>query len=241
DVINWNGIKIVLPKDLLEATHTSLAKTALLSRVSIKENKHLCIIGFYLQNPGDLLPHATFFSNELYAKSDDEHYCYYHLGNGFYIFVVKVTEKNIFFQAFSDKNQLLGSLTWHTLRLMNKQINIYPESRGLFLPHRSELHQTPLISFDKGCYKGQEIIARTHYRATLKHELRIYSINSDEPVHSGQKIYPVDEEIELGEVVDYSFLANNRYLIAISILKEAPTTIRLEGQTPSITLESASI
>lgn len=238
DILNWNGFKIILPKDLLDSTKNSLTKTAQLSRVSIQENNEFQLFGFYLQNPEDLLPNSTFLPKNLYAQAYSSDYCYYHLGNGFYIFLVQSEIVDEFCKPFANANQLLGSLTWHTLRLHKHQINIYPESRGLFLPHRLDLHQTQYISFDKGCYKGQEIIARTHYRATIKHELKTYQIETEENIFSGQKLYKPNNQIEIGELIDYSYLGNNNYLIAVSVLKESAQITRLEGHSKTVNLES---
>ena len=241
DIINWNGFKLVLPMDLVESTQSSLTKSAQLSRVSIEQNNDLKVFGFYLQNPNDIIPESTFLPNNLYAQARSTNYCYYHLGNGFYIFIIQADIEHEFCKVFSEHNQLLGSLTWHTLRLYNQQIDIYPESRGLFLPHRLGLHQTQYISFDKGCYKGQEIIARTHYKATLKHELRIYAIKSEQNIYSGQRLLKLADETELGELIDYSPLGNNHYLIAVSILKEGAQSARFEGHSEAISLEVADL
>ena len=237
DIIKWNGLKLVLPKDLIAATQNSLHKTAQLSRVSLPENNELKVFGFYLQNPDDILPDSSFFSNNLYALSYNTNYCYYHLGNGFYIFLIKNDIEQAFCKPFNDRNQLLGSLTWHTLRLHQQQIEIYPESRGLFLPHRLGLHLSQYISFDKGCYKGQEIIARTHYKATIKHELKIYKVITEQNIHSGQRLLKVADDTELGELIDYSPLGNNTFLIAVSILKEGAESTRFEGHSKPVQLE----
>ncbi len=237
DVILWKNYNLILSADIAESTQTSLNKTAQLSRVSLQRNSDLKIWGFYLQNNSDLIPDKTFLPNNLYAQAQTPDYCYYHLGNGFYIFIIQAEIEEKFCKSFKERDQLLGSLTWHTLRLHQRQFEIYPESRGLFLPHRLGLHQTQYISFNKGCYKGQEIIARTHYKATIKHELNLYIIQSEHRVHSGQKVLKVDEEVELGELIDYSPLGDKCYLIAVSILKQAPQIVRLEGQSQSISLE----
>ncbi|PJD95459.1 MAG: folate-binding protein YgfZ [Legionella sp.] len=231
DVINWQGIQLILPKDMLIPTQQSLTKTALLSKVSIEENTHWRFFGFYCQQKRDLIPGSVFLPDTLYAKAESKHFCYYHLGHGFYIFIVHEQVVEALTHPFIEQQQLLGSLTWHTLRLFNHQMSIYPESRGLFLPHRLNLHQTPYLSFEKGCYKGQEIIARTHYRATLKHELQFYTLCTNTPLFSGQKLYQPDTEIESGEIIDYSILDTNRYLVAVSLLKESPLELSLEKST----------
>ncbi|RUR13194.1 folate-binding protein YgfZ [Legionella sp. km772] len=238
DVVNWNGIKLVLPEDILEQTQNSLSKTALLSRVSIKEEKQYKLFGFYLQNPQDLIPYSLYLPKETYAKAESSSFCYYHLGQGFYIFLIDNNQNPELSSIFAERKQLLGSLTWHSLRLKQHELSIYPESRGLFLPHRLDLQQTSYLSFDKGCYKGQEIIARTHYRATLKHQLLTYIITTEEKLFSGQKLYKSDEAVEVGELVDFSILGNNQYLIAVSIVKNAPQEFRFEHSAQIIQLKS---
>ena len=202
-----------------------------------KKQPEFSLFGFYLQNLDDLIPDNLFLPKDLYAQAYGDSFCYYHLGDGFYIFLIDNNKVETFTQAFIDRHQFLGSLTWHTLRLYKQQISIYPETRGLFLPHRIDLHQSSYLSFNKGCYKGQEIIARTHYRATLKHTLNLYVAHTKEPLFSGEKLYKADEEKEVGELIDYSYLSDNKYLIAVSILKEASNEVRLEKQDQVITLE----
>jgi len=237
DVVLWDGVKLIVPGDLSEATQSSLAKTAQLSRVSINKNEELRLMGFYLQNTKDLLPDVSFFPEMKHGQTYNEALCYYHLGNGFYIFIVKKEQSDKLINKFISQEQFLGSFCWHGLRLHHEQFDIYPESRGLFLPHRLGLHETSLISFNKGCYKGQEIIARTHYKATIKHQLKLFTIQTEAAIFSGQKLLNTTGDSELGELVDYSPLAEKHsYLIAVSILKESPTTVRLQGSEQLITM-----
>lgn len=69
---------------------------------------------------------------------------------------------------------------------------IYPETSGKFLPHDLNLPQLNAISFDKGCYTGQEIIARMHYRGKLKNHLYRATLTTDHPILPGMHIYVHD-------------------------------------------------
>ncbi|WP_058499238.1 YgfZ/GcvT domain-containing protein [Legionella gratiana] len=240
DIVTWQGVKLVLPKDLIEPTINSLSKTAMLSRISLKANDQLSIFGFYLQNDEDIVPNTKFFPNTLYAQTYNNYSCFYHLGDGFYILLVQSDFAHDIKQCFADQEQILGSLTWHTLRLARQQIEIYPASRGLFLPHRLNLHQTYYISFNKGCYKGQEIIARMHYKATLKHQLEIYEIKTEQKIYSGQKFFNESQSSELGELVDFSILSHGHYLVALSILTGAEHSVLFEGHEQLIELTECS-
>ncbi len=240
DIVSWQGVKLVLPKDLMELTINSLSKTAMLSRIALKANNQLSIFGFYLQNDEDIVPNTKFFPSTFYAQTYNNYSCFYHLGNGFYILLVQSDFAHDIKQHFADKEQILGSLTWHTLRLVQQQIEIYPTSRGLFLPHRLNLHQTHYISFNKGCYKGQEIIARMHYKATLKHQLKIYEIKTEQKIYSGQKFFSGSQSSELGELIDFSILSPGHYLVALSILAGAEHSVLFEGHEQLVELTDFS-
>ena len=80
---------------------------------------------------------------------------------------------------------------------------IYPETSGKFLPHDINLPNLHAINFDKGCYTGQEIIARIHYRGTPKNHLYLAEITSSTAPTPGEDIYSDDQHIA-GTVVDVS-------------------------------------
>jgi len=58
---------------------------------------------------------------------------------------------------------------------------VHLESRELFTPQSLNYQLVGAISFRKGCYTGQEIVARLHYKATLKrHMYRVgFTLNAD--------------------------------------------------------------
>lgn len=75
---------------------------------------------------------------------------------------------------------------------------IGPEQSEQFTPHMLNLDLLDAISFDKGCYTGQEIVARTHYKGATKR--RTLRFESDSPVSPGDKVSSDGREI--GEVLN---------------------------------------
>lgn len=240
DVLDWknHGFHLVLPKDLVEETQRTLMKTALLSRVTIENVPHYKVFGFFLQNPDDLYPINLKLPTERYDVVADDNHCCYYLGHDFYIILVHTDAIDAMQDPFIQHSQWRGSLLWHALALQDQRIELYKESRGLFLPHRLGLHLTGHLSFNKGCYKGQEIIARMHYRSTIKHQLIIAQITTDKPLQSGQPLFAPDTLIEVGELVDYCPMGNDHFLIATSLHQDAPLTLCFEGQDDVVTLTS---
>lgn len=207
-----------LPDDMLESTLQSLAKTAMFSRVKLEKTTTLKCYGFYCQNPNDRLPEGFRLPENPFAVFETETYCAYHLGQGLSILCVKAESDGPIRKPFEAVNQYRSALAWQRLNLSMGRISIYPVSRGLFLPHRLDLQNKDYISFNKGCYKGQEIIARTHYKAKLKHQMHLYHIKTIAPLASGQKVFDESGQTEIAELIDFAPIDQENTLIALSIL-----------------------
>lgn len=74
------------------------------------------------------------------------------------------------------------------------------------------------ISFDKGCYVGQEIIARIHYRGHVGKQLVQIKIESFEPPKAGERIFSAEGE-EIGFVTSSCFSPKFGAPIALAYLK----------------------
>ena len=238
DVIDWQdkGIYLVLPSDLRDKTQKSLANVARFSDVSIEPTDKFQLFGFIYCKKDDKIPFdLTLKAQHLSAIHGDNYFCYA-LGNQTYIYLVCKEKAPVISESFKKSAQWCGSLQWHALQLQKKNIQIYEASRGLFLLHRLGLQHTNYLSLDKGCYKGQEIIARTHYRAKLKHELRIFITQTDEPLQSGQRLLNDTNDLEIGELIDFCPLKKDTFLIAASVLFEHPSTIRFDNHKKPVNL-----
>ena len=89
----------------------------------------------------------------------------------------------------------------------------------MFTPHMLNLDLLDTISFDKGCYTGQEIVARTHYKGATKR--RTLRFSSDSPVAAGDKVS--DGTRDIGEVLN---AAGTDLLAVVPVDKaDAPLTV----------------
>ena len=81
-----------------------------------------------------------------------------------------------------------------------------------FTPHMLNLDLLDAISLDKGCYTGQEIVARTHYKGATKR--RTLRFRSEANVSVGDKVSLGEREI--GEVLN---VAGNDLLAVVPVDK----------------------
>jgi folate-binding protein YgfZ len=61
---------------------------------------------------------------------------------------------------------------WRALDIAGGLAQVYGATSGLFVAQMLNLDCIDAISFTKGCYTGQEVIARAHYRGRIKRRLQ---------------------------------------------------------------------
>lgn len=86
-----------------------------------------------------------------------------------------------------------GNEAWTALDIAAGIPFIQPATQEEFVPQMVNLDLIGGLSYSKGCYPGQEIVARTHYLGRLKQ--RMYRANVAAPAAPGDKLYCA----ELGE------------------------------------------
>ena len=100
--------------------------------------------------------------------------------------------------------------------MLEKFLRIDEKNKERYIPQILNADELNGISFSKGCYTGQEIVARTHYLGKVKK--KIFLINSEKNLlEINDKIYNKDNEL-LGEVISKSILVNNLFY-SLGIIK----------------------
>lgn len=101
--------------------------------------------------------------------------------------------------ASPDELGVQGSTEdWLLANLRDGRPEVWQAQSEQFTPHMLNLDLIGAISFDKGCYPGQEIVARTYYRGATKR--RTHRFESARPVAAGDKVS--DGERDIGEVLN---------------------------------------
>ena len=108
-------------------------------------------------------------------------------------------EKKYHLIAFIESEEFKGynisndKLPWELDEIINQNFEITSEVISKFTPHELGYHLNTRIDFEKGCYTGQEIVARMHYRAKKLPELIVRSTNKE--VKDLMKVYDKDSKV----------------------------------------------
>jgi folate-binding protein YgfZ len=136
--------------------------------------------------------------------------------------------------AFVDENE------WRLLDIRAGIANIYPETSELFTPNMLRLAELKGLSFDKGCYVGQEIIARTQYLGKVKRTLQHFQLQSDQKPQAGDALHNSQNQ-PVGIVVDASIVTPQCYELLAVVQDAQDEAIFWNGhKLAAISLEFAS-
>jgi folate-binding protein YgfZ len=90
-------------------------------------------------------------------------------------------------RALSEIAIPVGVPAWQWLDLAEGILWVTEATREAFVPQMAGFDRMGGVSFNKGCYPGQEVVARTRYLGKLKRHL--YRVHADGPVASGAAIF----------------------------------------------------
>ncbi|MDB6095784.1 MAG: folate-binding protein YgfZ [Francisellaceae bacterium] len=110
---------------------------------------------------------------------------------------------------------------WQKIDLESKIPEIETNTFEKLLPHYINLIDLKAVSFNKGCFSGQEIIARMHYRTTIKKHLQIGYVEMPEPLNAGFSLYNQTHNKQIGQIINSCYIkAYNHYSFLCEIEDE---------------------
>ena len=100
----------------------------------------------------------------------------------------------------SPAGDLLPAGLWDWLEVRSGIARVNAANSEAFVPQMVNLELVGGVSFKKGCYPGQEVVARSQYRGTLKRRALLW--HAEAPMSAGQEVFhSADPEQPAGRVV----------------------------------------
>ncbi len=105
------------------------------------------------------------------------------LGSGRWLWIGPVDAAQALLEALPP----LPLATWQWLDVMSGVVRIESATVDQFVPQMVNYELVGGVHFQKGCYPGQEIVARSQYRGTLKR--RTFLLHGNAPIQAGQEVF----------------------------------------------------
>lgn len=129
---------------------------------------------------------------------------------------------------------------WEWLEVQAGTPQVYPATQEQFVPQMLNLDQLDGINFKKGCYTGQEIVARTHYLGKVKRRTGLASLtllaNDDTAAlpQVGDKVFDQQQQ-EAGQIVRLApALDGSQYDVLVEYRLEAKEAGEIYWQSQAL-------
>ena len=186
------GYRALLSADLLAATQKRLQMFVLRSKVVISDvsggheviglsgpNAAVALTDAGLPAPARLMEAAPFADGQVIRIDDTR-----------YILVVASAAAAPLWTRLAASARPVGTPVWQWLDIEAGIPLISEATREAFIPQMTNFDKIGGVSFHKGCYPGQEIVARTQYLGKVKRHL--YRIHADGAIVAGASIFAAE-------------------------------------------------
>lgn len=129
--------------------------------------------------------------------------------------VVQMDTAGTQFECFINRNErpeliekIANTLTqgsesiWQSLQILAGIGRIQNANVEAFIPQMLNYDITGHVNFTKGCYTGQEVVARMHYRGKPKRRMYLASLSNHLEVEAGTALYSGESSQSVGNVVN---------------------------------------
>jgi len=121
-------------------------------------------------------------------------------GQARYEVIVHNAQADALLKTLESNSTQVEATCWDWLEIQTGCPEVREKTREQFVPQMLNLDLLNGINFKKGCYTGQEIVARTHYLGSVKRRTYLASIDGTAQPVEGDKVMGADGN-EAGQIV----------------------------------------
>ena len=183
-----------LPRSLTPAMHKKLSMFVLRSKVKVSDmsDETVCL-GLSGIEAGRLIQqHFNATLEQDWTVVQQDHASIVRVAANRYQINTDATHAAALWSALAKAAQPAGSACWDWLNIHAGIPVITPATQEQFVLQMSNLDLLGGVSFKKGCYPGQEIVARTHYLGKQKRRMFLAHVETDSMPMAGSEVFSQD-------------------------------------------------
>lgn len=198
---------LILRADMIAAVQKVLQRYVLRARVTLRDARSDWSILGLLGNIDDCLAAAIGLSDSLLVGRGAA------AGRGAWLIAVDRDQKYLVLAPaaaaaeieaeFADQNLTVGASlsAWQRADIGDGVPQLSPATTEEFVPQMLNLDLLGGIGFEKGCYTGQEVVARTHYLGTVKRRMHRFRVHCNRVPEPGARLISERDEHSIGQVI----------------------------------------
>ena len=143
--------------------------------------------------------------------------------------------------ALEGEASRVSAQTWLLLDIRAGIPTVDLNTQESFIPQMLNLDAIDGVSFTKGCYVGQEVVARMHYLGKQKRFMYCATVETDQTLQAGDQLYSPSSHSEqgAGTIVDLQRIDNGYELLVVLESKIAETNdVRVSENGPKLEIKN---
>jgi hypothetical protein len=184
-----DGYLLQVAADLAEATAKRLQMFVMRSKVTLAQrHDDLFLLGLAGANAAASLTAAGLPApQEAYATAAFAAGRVANIGDQRFIVIAKAEAASGLWQQLAASARPVGLSAWQSLDIRAGQPLVTAATKEAFVPQMLNFDKLGGVSFHKGCYPGQEIVARTQYLGKVKRHM--HRAHSTVALAAGDELY----------------------------------------------------
>jgi folate-binding protein YgfZ len=196
-----NAHWLLLPGELAEPVTARLQKYVLRAKAKLEvASAAFAVFGVTGARSAMAVADGLSAQQQEFDVRHDEHTSLIALPGGRYLLICSVDHAAAGWQKLTAHARPAGSRWWELQTIRSGIATITAATQEMFTPQMVALDARGGVSFEKGCYPGQEIVARTRYLGDVKR--RLYHGFSTQPLSPGLTITGGEDDKTLGTVTN---------------------------------------
>ena len=129
-----------------------------------------------------------------------------------------------------------GVPVWHWLDIEAGIVLVTADTKEEFVPQMVNFDKIGGVSFHKGCYPGQEVVARAQYLGKIKRHL--YQIRTNGPMVAGGSLFLAGKSEQPCGLIANTAPAPDGLFAALAVIKEEATADEMHLKIPGVDVTS---
>lgn len=213
-------IALIMPRELVPTSVQALAKYAAFFKAKLVDRSaDYRLLGVAGSAASALLaehfPVVPAVSGQFYSHDGN---VLVRLAGDRWLLLVPATAAADLWRQLAGAAKPVGLPFWQLLAIRAGEGQLSARTSGEFIPQMLNLQALGAISFKKGCYTGQEVVARMQYLGKLKRHMYRLVLDDPTPPPPGTEIFLPGEAQSAGNVV-MAAPADTSHCEALAVLK----------------------
>jgi len=230
-----------LRADIAAATLDTFSKYIVFSKAEISRSPAWQIVGCWGESAAEaLLPLVGALPDGQYACVSGEGFCLTQMDDTGLQYELYLDGKGRadLLQALSATLTPADNALWQALQIEAGIARIESNTVETFLPQVLNYDLLGYVNFKKGCYTGQEVVARLHYRGKSKRRMYVAGYQGNTAPPAGTALVTADGQQSVGTVVNAIAAPAGGVRMLVSVAeKYVDQALVLEGQDMTVSIE----